>query len=142
MKEGPIRTDIRETNGTETAEEKIFRSCTCGWTKETTLRGLRQHQRIRECPQADRMQPCTAQADETRREQCQIEHHSATEPTVINVQNPPEPPDTNPLVNFQAAERAPVTNNTRKEKDPNRKKNIKWPKAEESEAWTSTWHSH
>lgn len=109
-------TDITETNRMEMAKGMIT-SCAYGWRKETTLRDLRQHQRIRRCPQADQMQPRTAKADETSRDRSQVEHHNAIEPTVAYGHNPPQPPDTNPLVGFQAAERAPATENRRKEKE-------------------------
>ena len=69
----------------EMANEKILRSCIWGWMKITTLRCLRIHQGTRKkWPQDDQRQCCTAQADETRRAQSQVEHHRAIEPTVAD----------------------------------------------------------
>lgn len=125
MEEGPTRTDLTVTNGMAMANEKILRSCMCGCMKTTTLRGLRVHQGKKKCPRDDQRQPCTApKADETRRAQSQVEHHSAVEPTVADGHTPSALPDTISLVNFQAAERIPATEDGRKEKHPCRKKKI------------------
>lgn len=71
------------------------------------FRGLRIHQGINKCTRDDEMQLCTVLpgADKTRRIQSQVEHHSATEPTVADSHIPPEVPDINSLVKSQVEER-------------------------------------
>lgn len=91
----------------------------------------------RKCPQEDQRKPCNAQADKTRRAESQVNHHSATEPTVADGLTPPEPPKTNSVVNYQTAERTPAANKKCQEKD-NLVTQCKILKRCE-EIWTVTW---
>lgn len=117
------------------ANEKIFGYCICGWIK-ITLRGLRVHQTKEKSPQDDQRQPCTAQGDGIRRAQSQVEYQGAIKPTIADGHTPiRKHHNTNSLVNLQAAERIPLTEDGRKDKVLGRKKKIIWPKAKDSKVW-------
>lgn len=149
MKDGPNRTDHTVTTAMEMDNEntrmpdgeKILRKCACGWEKVTTFRGLRIHQGKTKCGQNGYQQPCTAEAGETRGTRRQVANHSANGPNVavriegkegcdpLLEKEPPTGYQDPVLATSQRTELQAVT------KTPTRRSKLKWPKANEAEAW-------
>lgn len=88
MEDGPNRTDNTEL----TNEQRILRSCSCGWSNVTTYRGLRIHQGKAKCGGKGQRQTCTAQAGRTRRSQSRVEYHSAIDFNIADGQRKVEQP--------------------------------------------------
>ena len=151
MEDGPNRTENTVTTmATETDnenirapvnEEKILRKCACGWEKETTYRGLRIHQGKAKCGQRGQQQPCTAAAGETRETRSQVENHSANGPNVAESTDVTEEESPSVEADPPREHQHPIpTTSHRTEpkaetKKPARRNKLKWPKANEAEAW-------
>ena len=151
MKDGPNRTDHTATTAMEMDNEntrmpvceKILQKCACGWEKVTTFRGLRIHQGKTKCVQKGYQQPCTVEAGETRGTRGQVANHSANGPNVAvstegNEECDPllekDPPtgcqDPIPVTSNRSEPQVAINTSTRRNK-------LKWPKANEAEAWKS-----
>lgn len=148
MEDGPNRTDNTELTGTATTnEQRILRSCSCGWSKVTTYRGLRIHQGKAKCGGKDLRQTCTAQAGQTRRSQSRVEYHSAIDFTIADGQREVEQPHQQQAQGQQQAlslerechaETSSSSNPARHTRErPSRQAKVKWPKSIQKAIWES-----
>lgn len=151
MGDGPNRTDYTATTmATETDnentrtpanEEKILRKCVCGWEKVTKYRGLRIHQGKVKCGQRGQQRPCTAAAGETRGTRSQVGNHSANGPNVADSIDgtEEESPSVEALPPREHQHPIPTTSHRTEPqaeaKKAARRNKLKWPKANEAEAW-------
>lgn len=89
------------------------------------------------------MQACTAVADETRKNQSQLEHHSATDPIIAAGVREADQPSQQEVHQLQCntqhiPSETPRTEPTRAALEkPIRKVKVKWPKANDKDAWRS-----
>lgn len=126
-----------------TNEQRILKSCSCGWSNVTTYRGLRIHQGKAKCGGKDQRQTCTAQAGQTSKSQSRVEHHSVTDFTVADGHREVEQPHQQQAQSQQQAHspeqerhaETPSSNPTRQAGE--RPTKVKWPKSIEKAAWES-----
>ncbi|KAI8485265.1 hypothetical protein Bbelb_370120 [Branchiostoma belcheri] len=152
-RDGSIGPDQQVTNKERTKDQReraVMRTCSCGWQRVTTYRGLRIHQGRMKCQ--DRMQRTrTAIAGQTNEDRGRVANHrpqdftsgasapgtgaSPGEPRPdTGVQHPTETPNLEPVESIPPEEEV-TTSQRVKEVGFVKKEKIKWPKANNRAAW-------
>ncbi|XP_078665283.1 uncharacterized protein LOC144907786 [Branchiostoma floridae x Branchiostoma belcheri] len=155
MEDEPTRTEqtvtTRVRSGLQPAidnRDVVMRTCSCGWKKATTFRGLRIHQGRTNC-QGKRQHDRTASAGQTEEDMGQVythrtqgltseaqSHASVSTPSVAEhlVREQPVAEPTVESVTLQE-EIAGAAPHRQEEPAPERRERIKWPKANSREEW-------
>ncbi|XP_078603950.1 uncharacterized protein LOC144877779 [Branchiostoma floridae x Branchiostoma japonicum] len=154
MEDEPVGTDRMETtrvrSGLQTAIDKrkvVMRTCSCGWKKDTTYRGLRIHQGKTNC-QGKRQHTRTVSTGQTEEDMGQVSTHRTQD---LTSEAPSQGSISTPLVSaVEVRERTvpeprvePVSQQevvagatpSPQEPAPERREKVKWPRANNKEEW-------
>ncbi|KAI8500672.1 hypothetical protein Bbelb_214900 [Branchiostoma belcheri] len=152
-RDGPIGPDQQVTNKERTKDQReraVMRTCSCGWQRVTTYRGLRIHQGRMKCQ--DRMQRTrTAIAGQTNEDRGRVVNHRPQDFTSgasapgngappeesrpdTGVQHPTETPSLEPVESIPLEEEATTSQHV-EEVEFVKKEKIRWPKANNRAAW-------